>query len=71
MKGDSQRWLVVEVRDKQPKGDFLGYVEINLNNIADLVQREEWFELKRRKPKDKISGSILLRTRIVPEVANS
>jgi Leucine-rich repeat (LRR) protein len=57
----------VEVHDKSPKGDFLGFVEINLNNIADLVQREEWFELQKRKKKDKVTGEILLRTKIRPE----
>ena len=68
VKGDSQRFLVVEVRDKSPKGESLGFIELNLNNIADLVQREEWFTLQRRKKKDKVSGEILLRTKIRPEV---
>lgn len=68
VKGESQRYLVLEVRDKGPKGEFLGYFELNLNNIADLVQREEWFTLQKRKKKDKVSGEVLLRTRIRPEV---
>uniref|UniRef100_A0A7S4IT96 C2 domain-containing protein n=1 Tax=Vannella robusta TaxID=1487602 RepID=A0A7S4IT96_9EUKA len=68
VKGESQRYLVLEIRDKGPKGEFLGFIELNLNNIADLVQREEWFTLQKRKKKDKVSGEILLRTRIRPEV---
>ena len=68
VKGDSLRFLVLEIRDKSPKGEFLGYIEVNLNNIADLVQREEWFTLQKRKKKDKVTGEILLRTKIRPEV---
>ena len=71
VKGESQRFLVVELRDKGPKGDFLGFVEINLNNIADIIQREEWFELQKKKKKDKVTGEILLRTCIRPEVRQS
>merc|ERR1712137_516363 len=67
VKGESQRYLVVEIRDKGPKGDLLGFVEINLNNIADLIQREEWFDLQKKKKKDKVTGEILIRTRIRPE----
>merc|ERR1712100_31410 len=67
VKGDSLRFLVLEIRDKSPKGEFLGYIEVNLNNIADLVQREEWFTLQKRKKKDKVTGEILLRTKIRPE----
>ena len=70
MKGESQRYLVVEIRDKGPKGDLLGFVEINLNNIADLIQREEWFDLQKKKKKDKVTGEILIRTRIRPEVSD-
>lgn len=59
--------LLVELRDKTPKGDFLGCFEIVLNNMADNIQREEWFTLQRKKKKDKVSGQLLIRTQIRPE----
>ena len=68
MKGESKRWLVLEIRDKIPKGDCLGYVELNLNNYADMVIREEWLSLRARNKKDKVTGEILIKTRIIPEV---
>jgi len=64
---DISRYLVIEVHDSSPKGAFLGYIELNLNNIADTVHREEWFTLEKRQKKDKVTGEILLRTRIRPE----
>ena len=43
--------LLVEIWDKGPKGEFLGCFEIVINNIADNIQREEWFTLQRKKKK--------------------
>jgi hypothetical protein len=51
IKGESKTFLVVELHDKSAKGDCLGYFEINLANIADLIEREEWFTFKPRKKK--------------------
>eukprot|EP01095_Lingulamoeba_sp_RSL-Kostka_P010709 TRINITY_DN390_c0_g1_i2.p1 TRINITY_DN390_c0_g1~~TRINITY_DN390_c0_g1_i2.p1 ORF type:complete len:592 (-),score=264.11 TRINITY_DN390_c0_g1_i2:85-1839(-) len=64
---DTQQFLVIEVKDKNKKGSDLGYCEINLNNISDLVEREEWQTLNKRKKKDRVSGSILVKTLIRPE----
>ena len=59
---------MVEVRDKNAKGHCLGYIEVNLNNIADLVERQEWYTLEKRSKKDKVSGKILLTLVVRPEV---
>lgn len=71
MKGESKRWLLIEIHDRLPKGDCLGCIELNLNNYADMVMRDEWVTLQSRKgKKDKVTGEIRLRTRVVPEVSS-
>eukprot|EP01094_Clydonella_sp_ATCC50884_P000530 TRINITY_DN10408_c0_g1_i1.p1 TRINITY_DN10408_c0_g1~~TRINITY_DN10408_c0_g1_i1.p1 ORF type:complete len:410 (+),score=137.89 TRINITY_DN10408_c0_g1_i1:89-1318(+) len=59
--------LLMELHDQENKGEFIGFVEVPLNNLGDTVQREEWFPLQRRKKKDRVNGEIMLRTRIMPE----
>lgn len=59
---------MVELRDKNAKGHCLGFFEINLNNIADLVKREDWYTLEKRSKKDKVAGKVLLSVLVRPEV---
>ena len=62
--------LIMELHDQENKGEFIGFLEISLNNLGDTIQREEWFPLMKRKKKDRVNGEILLRTRITPEVGS-
>jgi len=52
--------------------DFIGQVEIPILDIIDKKKGDEWFDLEKRKDKDKVSGKVHLKYsyEFVEEVAN-
>jgi len=54
--------LVLHEKNKVKSGsDFAGQVEIPFLDFIDKGKGDEWFELEKRKDKDKVSGKVHLK----------
>jgi len=65
--------FVLHEKNKMKSGsDFIGQVEIPILDIIDKKKGDEWFDLEKRKDKDKVSGKVHLKYsyEFVEEVAN-